>query len=116
MHLGDKIRLLREERGLTQTELGNMLGYKSKDSISKIENDENNIPLDKLQILANFFEKDLSYFSSATDQNELGTETFYVPKKGLKTKSEFAEENRQLIRENNRLKTMLLNIKVDLIG
>lgn len=116
MHLGEKIRLLREERGLTQTELGNMLGYKSKDSISKIENDENNIPLDKLQILANFFEKDLSYFSSATDQNELGPELFYIPKTNLKTKSEYAEENRCLVRENNRLKTMLLNTKVDLIS
>lgn len=114
MSIGEKIRQLREDRGLTQTELGDLLGYKSKDSISKIEANSSNIPLNKLQILANFFEKDLSYFSSITEQNESETEPFYVPKTGLKTKSEFAEENRRLIRENNRLKTMILNTQIGL--
>lgn len=37
MKLGEKIRLLRERKGLSQTELAKAAGYESRSSISKIE-------------------------------------------------------------------------------
>ncbi len=52
MHIGVKIRQRREELGLTQTELANKLGYKSKTTIAKIETGENDITQSKVKAFA----------------------------------------------------------------
>ena len=38
MTMGDRVKALREQKGLTQEQLAEMLGYKSKSSIGHIEN------------------------------------------------------------------------------
>lgn len=43
MQIGDRIALRRKELGMTQTELAQKMGYKSKAAISKIETNVNNI-------------------------------------------------------------------------
>lgn len=43
MQIGDRIALRRKELGMTQTELAEKMGYKSKAAISKIETNVNNI-------------------------------------------------------------------------
>ncbi len=52
MTVGDRIRLKREELGLTQEELANKLGYKSRSSVNKMENSRE-LPLKKLVMMAN---------------------------------------------------------------
>lgn len=37
MNIGDRVRLLREKKGMTQEELATQLGYKSKSSVTHIE-------------------------------------------------------------------------------
>ena len=37
MNIGDRVRLLREQKGMTQEELATKLGYKSKSSVTHIE-------------------------------------------------------------------------------
>ena len=37
MKIGDRVKLLREQKGMTQEELANQLGYKSKSSVTHIE-------------------------------------------------------------------------------
>lgn len=37
MNIGDRVRLLREQKGMTQEELATQLGYKSKSSVTHIE-------------------------------------------------------------------------------
>lgn len=43
-----RIRARREELGMSQEELANKLGYKSRSSINKIEKGENDIPQSKI--------------------------------------------------------------------
>lgn len=38
MTIGERIKYLREQKGLTQNELAEILGYKSKSSVAHIEN------------------------------------------------------------------------------
>lgn len=52
MELGDRIRLRREELGLSQDELAQKLGYKSRSSINKIEKGQNDIPQSKVSEFA----------------------------------------------------------------
>ena len=46
--IGENIRRLREECGLTQEELATRMGYKSKSTINKIELGVNDIPQNKI--------------------------------------------------------------------
>lgn len=61
MKLGDKIRIHRKAKGLTQTELGKMLGVKvnavSKWECGRVED----IPTSKIKALANIFDVSPSY-------------------------------------------------------
>jgi|GEM_PF-2110231 len=61
MAIGDRIKALREERGITQTELAKILGT-SKQNIYKYENNIiTNIPSDKIEQMSNFFNVSPSY-------------------------------------------------------
>lgn len=55
MKTGDIIKRLRKERKYSQTQLANFLGYSDKSSISKIENNEFDLPQDKLVMVARIF-------------------------------------------------------------
>ena len=50
--IGSRIRSRREELGLSQEELGNKLGYKSRSSINKIELDQRNLTQSKIKAIA----------------------------------------------------------------
>lgn len=50
--IGNRIRSRREELGLSQEELGNKLGYKSRSSINKIELDQRNLTQSKIKAIA----------------------------------------------------------------
>lgn len=43
MTVGERMKLLREQKGLSQDELAKMMGYAGKTSISKIESSGNNM-------------------------------------------------------------------------
>lgn len=52
MTLGDRIRLRREELRMSQEELATRLGYKSRSTIAKIENGENDLTQSKIVAFA----------------------------------------------------------------
>lgn len=52
MGVGERIRQIRILNGMTQEELAKKMGYKSKTTITKIENEVNSIPVEKLQKFA----------------------------------------------------------------
>ncbi len=75
--LYENIRKRREELGLSQQELANLLGYKSRSTIAKIESGENDIPQSKIISFAkalkttpevlmgwnnNYFSSNITYF------------------------------------------------------
>ena len=49
---GDNIRKYREMKGMTQLELANALGYKTKGSVNKIENNVTKLPQPKIKLCA----------------------------------------------------------------
>ena len=61
MKLGDLIKKRREELNLTQEELADLLNYKSKSTINKIEKNINDIPFAKLEEFAKVLKVDLTY-------------------------------------------------------
>lgn len=50
--IGQRIRLKREEIGMTQEQLANKLGYKSKSSIAKIESGERDLRQKNIKTIA----------------------------------------------------------------
>ena len=59
--IGERIKEAREEKGLTQKELGDFLGY-SPMGISHFEKGIRELKLSDLQKLSGYFGKDLSFF------------------------------------------------------
>ena len=56
MTLGNRVKMLREEKGMTQEELARALGKKDKSSIAHIENDKRDIPRSMVVQLADIFD------------------------------------------------------------
>lgn len=67
--IGKKIRKLREEKGMTQQELANKVGYKSRVSINKIEL-QRDLPINKLIPIAKALDVDIKYLTGWTDDIE----------------------------------------------
>lgn len=67
----EKIKLLREQEGLTQTEMAEKIEV-SKQAIQKYESGESGIGLDKVEKYANFFGVSPAYIMGWTDDKYLG--------------------------------------------
>ena len=65
----ERMRELREEKGLTQTELAKYREVTQK-TYSRYENDERSIPLEKLILFADFYQTTLDYLVGRSDQND----------------------------------------------
>lgn len=59
--IGSRIRVRREEMGLSQDELARRLGYKSRSSINKIELDQRNLTQSKIKAIADALETTPAY-------------------------------------------------------
>jgi len=59
--LGMRLRKLRQEKGLSQAELAEKLGYKASASISSIESDKHPIDVEALKKLADLFDADIHW-------------------------------------------------------
>lgn len=67
-HIGERIKQRRLELGLTQEELANKVGYKSRTSINKIELSRS-LPLKKIEIMANALETSPAYLMGWLDNS-----------------------------------------------
>ncbi len=68
MTIGERIRQRREELELTQEELAQKCGYKSRSSINKIELSRD-LPLKKIKLMADALDTPPSYLMGWTDIN-----------------------------------------------
>ena len=126
MSIGEKIRELREKKNLSQDYLAGQVGYRAKNaksSINKIEAGKANPPFKKLQKFAEALGVSVQDLTNANQieinvsDNKMANESeeLYCPRKELpKSKSALIIENAILLRENDRLKTILLNKVADL--
>lgn len=72
MNIGDRVKKLREEKGMTQEELAIKLGYKSKSSVAHIENGRD-IPRSMVVTLADILETTPSYLMGWDDEQKEST-------------------------------------------
>ena len=79
MKLGEKIRLLRERKGLSQTELAKAAGYESRSSISKIEKGDSDPSQKALARIAAVLEVRPSDLISEESVQEIQTHPQGVP-------------------------------------
>lgn len=61
MTIGERIRIRREELGLSQDELAKKIGYKSRSSINKIELDQYSLKQSKIKAIADALQTTPSY-------------------------------------------------------
>lgn len=61
MEIGDRIKLRREELGMSQEELAKKVGYKSRSSVNKIETDGRGLPQKKIAAFAKVLSTTPSY-------------------------------------------------------
>jgi len=59
--LGEKVKLLRNRRGLNQDDLAEVLGL-SRSQISNLESGRRNLSVKQLEKLCEYFKVDMSYF------------------------------------------------------
>ncbi|MDU6346125.1 MAG: helix-turn-helix transcriptional regulator [Clostridium sp.] len=62
----DRIRALREDKDLTQTDIANLLNIGQK-TYSDYELGKTRIPLDSMLVLARFYDVSMDYLSGASD-------------------------------------------------
>lgn len=79
MEIGQRIKQRREELNMTQDELANKVGYKSRSSVNKIEIDGRGLPQKKIVAFANALETTPAYLMGwednlTTDNAELTVE------------------------------------------
>lgn len=67
MTIGDRVRLLRKQKGMTQLELAEKMGYKSKSSVAHIENGRD-IPRAMVVTLADILETTPAYLMGWEDE------------------------------------------------
>mgnify|MGYP001565127422 FL=1 len=60
--MGSRIKAVREERNLSQTELAEALGFQSATAISLIEKGERGIPAALLQRVSEVLQRDVKFF------------------------------------------------------
>lgn len=70
MTIFERIKKLRKEKGLTQTELAIAIGYKDKSVISHIEKGEQNLYQDKIKAIADALEVSPGYLINGYEEND----------------------------------------------
>ena len=74
MKIGERIRLRREELGLTQEELGELMGYKDRSTLSKIEKDGESLSVSKVTAFAKVLKTNPSTLMGWNDWEEYTAE------------------------------------------
>lgn len=70
MTIGERIKVRREELGMTQEELAKKLGYKSRSSINKIELNGRNLTQTKIKEIADALQTTPSYIMGWENEEE----------------------------------------------
>lgn len=69
-NIGERIKKRRKELGITQEDLSNKLGYRSKTTIAKIENGTNDIMQNRVMDFAKALQTTPAYLMGYADLNE----------------------------------------------
>ena len=78
MTVGERIAARRKELNMTQEELAKKLGYKSRSSINKIELEWSNVPLSKLERVADALDCEAPFLMGWSEVAEPENEALYL--------------------------------------
>ena len=92
MDIYEKIKYLRESKNISQEELAEKMGYKSKTSIHKIEQKKTDLPLSKVKEFAKVFNVSPEYLMG-WEESEKSFDPYFVDTSML-TEAELAEFNK----------------------
>ena len=91
--IGERIKSLRKQLGLSQEELADKADYKNRSSIARIENGTTDIPAEKLRLLADILHTTTFYIETGIDFNDYA----FDPDMYEETLRENAEQEQKLI-------------------
>lgn len=74
MTIGERIKLRREELGMSQEDLAHKLGYKNRSSINKIELDKQNLRQSKIKAIADALETTPAFIMGWSTEETARTE------------------------------------------
>lgn len=97
MDIGEKIRLRREELGMSQDELAKKCGYASRVSISKIESGQRDVPNNKIEPFARALRVLPEYLMGWTDEDGITIQEEDIA----------AAESRQALADRPQLRALL---------
>lgn len=107
MNIGERIKSLRDQKNVTQTELAEMIGT-TKQNIYKYENGIiTNIPSDKIELMAQYFNVSPAYIMGWDDKPSFPPEPkTYRAKKGYIIKKIAPDEVKDDIKEQKAIDSM----------
>lgn len=79
LQVGERIRECREKLGMTQDELAQATGYKSRSSINKIEKGGNDLPQSKIVLFAKILNTTPAYLMGWEDNNPVESNATMLP-------------------------------------
>ena len=94
MTFGERVNIKRKEKGITQDELAQKLGYKSRSSIAKIENGDRDVPRPMIIELAKALDTTPAYLMGWEDKENTTKESVHPIK---------PEDVRVIIREDKKV-------------
>ena len=93
LKLYENIRNRREELGMSQQDLADLLGYKSRSTIAKIESGENDIPQSKVMAFAKALKTTPAYLMGWRSDNNFSNNLKYLVQQSDMTYGILATEN-----------------------
>ena len=95
MTVGERVKKARENKGLSQTELAEMLGYKSRSSINKIEQGDRDIPRSSIIKLAEKLDVTPQYLMGWEEEKRSESELTDADRTALKLFRQLDEQSKQ---------------------
>ena len=100
MTIGERIKKRRTELDLSQEEVANELGYKSRTSVFKVEQGITDLPLSKVKEFAKVLKTTPSYLMGWEDE-EGNLDTESLPQKEKLNYEEFMEQSKFFFNDEN---------------
>lgn len=90
--IGERVKNRRISLGMSQTELAELLGFKDKSSICRIEKDERKLPQSMIVKLANVLNTTPAYIMGWEEENKSNIEKWEEATKGMDFSKEELEK------------------------
>ena len=92
MTIYDRIRILRENRGMSQIDLAKKAGYSSRQMISRIESGIVDLPLSKVELIADALNVSPVYLAGYSEEQEMLDSYYMLNEEGQEKLRDYARD------------------------